>query len=149
MLEKSKTTNASLLLIDMEDSVHLEMKEEARKMTRRYIQAQHLDSKLKEITEAMAPSTFIFPRVNDISTGMFTEDITKLVTEETKHLVHGFLVCKTNTTKDYQEMDLVLQDLEKSVGVPTNTYKLIFLIETPEGFTNMKEIFTGKLNLRG
>jgi hypothetical protein len=49
-----------------------------------------IDSKLSEISSKMPPSTYIFPRPNDLETGWFHDDITGVVCQDTKTKIHGF-----------------------------------------------------------
>jgi len=75
-----------------------------------------LDSKLQEMREKLPNSTYIFPRPNDLDTGLFHDDINGVLCEKTKNMIDGFCIPKVNNVEMVQE-----------IGKLTAYYVLIFV----------------------
>jgi len=86
----------------------------------------------------------VFPRVNEVSSDMFHKDVSALLTQDSKYLIHGFMVPKVNTSSDMQQIDEYLLQHEKKLKMPDYNYKLMVLFETTEGFSNIKKILKGR-----
>jgi citrate lyase beta subunit len=81
MLKKCVTTKATLLVPDMEDSVPVDEKPKSRGM---------IKDKIKWIREnTFSPRVVITPRTNGVFTGLFQDDVRKVLSEDTIASIDG------------------------------------------------------------
>ncbi len=112
-LEKAAHTDADALILDVEDSVPLPNKPEARQNIKKY-----LDSGIYRQQ--------IFIRVNAMDTGMLPEDLRWT----THQAVTGFMFTKVCDGRDVQYFDRLLTQSERDAGLEAGKFKMCPLIET-------------------
>lgn len=124
LLESSVRREADVLLLDVEDSVPPELKQEARNNIIGFAQRTDLGGKM------------LFPRVNDRESGELLKDATQLTIPG----IHGFMYPKATCGQDVYFFCKLLETIEYEKGYPIGTFKIIVLIETTGAVINIKEI---------
>lgn len=114
------------MLLDIEDSVPLCDKQQARDNIKAFVKRDDLNGKL------------IFPRVNDRESGELLKDLYQLTIEG----VTGFMYPKATKGEDIYFLGKLLETIEYEKHIPIGTFKIIPLIETAGAIVNIKEICT-------
>ncbi|MDR1056211.1 MAG: CoA ester lyase [Prevotellaceae bacterium] len=131
LMESAFTSNADVLLLDIEDSVQPDSKKQkARDNIIQYIQ----NNKFK--------NRKIFPRVNDRESGHLLKDVYQLTIDG----IEGFMYPKAKKGEDIYFFGKLLETIEAEKGFPIGTFKIIPLIETTGAIINIKEICEACLN---
>lgn len=125
---------------DIEDSVPISEKAVAR---------QNISEQLKFIREnCMNPSEVVItPRVNDLHDehgGIYQTDIDQIFLSKKykNHMyVDGILLPKCDTAVDIETCDEDMEYIEKTLGIPHCSLKIIPCIESTLGFMNIEKIF--------
>lgn len=112
-LEKAKNFNADALILDLEDSVPYQYKEQARK-------------NIKEFLDANAFFQQVYIRVNALETGLLLEDLKWMLHEN----VNGFMFSKAEDENDIRYFDQLLNQLENDFSFEKGKFKMCPLIET-------------------
>ena len=97
-----------------------------------------IKSKLAEMRKTLPKHTLIFPRPNDLETGLYYDDVKATVSEH----IDGFCIPKVNNKSDILELCDSMAELESSNNLEKGSLKIIPQIETAESFINMNDIFT-------
>ena len=126
LLDSSLRRDADVLLLDIEDSVPVEDKQQAR------------DNIKEFVTRPEAQGKLIFPRVNDRESGELLKDLYQLTVDG----IAGFMYPKSTKEEDVYFVGKLLETIEYEKGIPVGTFKLIPLIETAGAIVNIKEICT-------
>lgn len=126
LLDSSVRRDADVLLLDIEDSVPLCDKQQARDNIKAFVKRDDLKGK------------FIFPRVNDRESGELLKDLYQLTIEG----VTGFMYPKATKGEDIYFLGKLLETIEYEKHIPIGTFKIIPLIETAGAIVNIKEICT-------
>ena len=126
LLESSIKRDADVLLLDIEDSVPIPEKQQARENIKEFVKRKDLQGKL------------IFPRVNDRESGELLKDAHQLTIEG----VHGFMYPKATKGEDIYFFGKLLETIEYEKGLPIGTFKIIPLIETTGAVMNIQDICT-------
>ncbi len=124
LLDSATRRDADVLLLDLEDSVPVFDKQQARDNIKEFVKRNDLSGKL------------IFPRVNDRESGELLKDLTQLSIEG----VDGFLYPKSTKGEDIYFVGKLLETIEYEKHIPVGTFKLMALIETAGAIVNIKEI---------
>ena len=124
LLDSSTRRDADVLLLDLEDSVPVFDKQQARDNIKEFVKRDDLNGKL------------IFPRVNDRESGELLKDLTQLTIEG----VNGFLYPKSTKGEDIYFVGKLLETIEYEKHIPVGTFKLMALIETAGAIVNIKDI---------
>ena len=124
LLDSSVKRDADVLLLDIEDSVPITDKQQARDNVKEFVRRSDLDGKL------------IFPRVNDRESGELLKDAYQLTIEG----VHGFMYPKATQGEDIYFFGKLLETIEYEKGIPVGTFKIIPLIETAGAVMNIQAI---------
>lgn len=122
-LDKMRTAGASGYILDLEDSVDESMKAVARDRARMYIDRDGATLQL-------------YVRVNGIRTTAFAEDVRAVV----RPGLRGLILPKVERPEDLQEVDVLLDDLEKASGLDTRTVRILASIESAVGAHNIEAI---------
>ena len=120
--KKACKTKADAVILDLEDSVIEESKQQARDVIKRNI-------KLFEKFE-------IFIRLNDRDSGFLEQDIDQLSLEE----VTGFIFPKSYGKQDIEFIDNLIHRNEKQKEFVKDKFKLIPIIETASAVLHAEEI---------
>lgn len=126
LLDSSLRRDADVLLLDIEDSVPLVDKQQAR------------DNIKEFVTRPDAQGKMIFPRVNDLESGELLKDLYQLTISG----ISGFMYPKSTKEEDVYFVGKLLETIEYEKNIPVGTFKLIPLIETVGAIVNIKEICT-------
>lgn len=124
LLDSSIKRDADVLLLDIEDSVPMPEKQQARENIKEFVKRKDLQGKL------------IFPRVNDRESGELLKDAHQLTIEG----VHGFMYPKATKGEDIYFFGKLLETIEYEKGLPIGTFKIIPLIETTGAVMNIQDI---------
>jgi len=124
LLDSSVRRDADVLLLDIEDSVPVTEKQQARDNIKAFVRRDDLNGKL------------IFPRVNDRESGELLKDLYQL----TIGGISGFMYPKSEKEEDVYFVGKLLETIEYEKGLPIGTFKLIPLIETAGAVMNIQEI---------
>ena len=126
LLDSSVRRDADVLLLDIEDSVPICDKQQARDNIKAFVKRDDLNGKL------------IFPRVNDRESGELLKDLYQLTIEG----VTGFMYPKATKGEDIYFLGKLLETIEYEKHIPIGTFKIIPLIETAGAIVNIMEICT-------
>ena len=114
LLDSSLRRDADVLLLDIEDSVPVVDKQQARDNIKEFVKRPEAQGKL------------IFPRVNDRESGELLKDLYQLTIPG----VTGFMYPKSTKEEDVYFVGKLLETIEYEKHIPVGTFKLIPLIET-------------------
>jgi len=123
-IDKGLDSDVDALILDLEDSVSQELKEEAR--------LQIIDYSKKDLLEGKT----VFIRINEINSINFIEDISKVILPG----IDGIMPSKINDEKDIEYLDRLLLFFERKNGLPDNKISLAPLIETASAVARVNEI---------
>lgn len=126
LLDSSVKREADLLILDIEDSVPITEKQQARENIKKFVKRDDLNGKL------------IFPRVNDRESGELLKDAYQLTIDG----VSGFMYPKATKGEDIYFFGKLLETIEYEKGIPVGTFKIIPLIETAGAVMNIQDICT-------
>ena len=126
LLDSSLRRDADVLLLDIEDSVPVVDKQQAR------------DNIKEFVTRPEAQGKLIFPRVNDRESGELLKDLYQLTIPG----ITGFMYPKSTKEEDIYFVGKLLETIEYEKSIPVGTFKLIPLIETAGAIVEIKEICT-------
>src|ERR687891_422978 len=114
MLEKAMDLTPDALVPDLEDSVPVDEKAQARQITASFL-------------PRLAPlGPLLIPRMNALDTGWLEDDLAAVVGPH----VFGVSVGKIYTPQDVRVISDIMARLEKQAGVPVGQTKLVLWIET-------------------
>lgn len=133
MLEKALGCTPDAFVPDMEDSVPLEEKRNARATTASFL------PRLAQ-TDAL-----VIPRVNARDTGLLEDDLAAVVGPH----IDGVSVGKINTPQDISYIDDLLADLETRAGVPVGHTKILPWIETAMAIVHCYAILSASPRMAG
>lgn len=125
MLEKAASYGADALILDLEDSVPLERKDEARAMVHAYI------------TDTIG-ETVNFVRVNALETGLLEDDLAAVVGPG----LAGIQYPKTDSPDTVVALDQMLSRRERECALPDGSVELIVGIESVAGVYRCYDILS-------
>ena len=102
LLDSSVKRDSDVLLLDIEDSVPITEKQQARDNIEEFVKRDDLKGKL------------IFPRVNDRESGELLKDAHQLTIDG----VHGFMYPKATKGEDIYFFGKLLETIEYEKGIP-------------------------------
>ena len=118
-IAKAISSDADVLIFDLEDSVKLSNKKKAR---------ENLKKKIKNIKKK------VFIRVNTLNHNNFKKDV---ISSNLKN-VYGFVIPKCESSNYLSsQINIIKKNFEKK-------FKLILLIESPKGLLNLEKILVKK-----
>ena len=113
MLERARTFNADVIMVDLEDSVPAGEKANARKLAAEWV------------SELQRQGKRVMVRVNSLDTGLTREELAAVIGP---HL-YGVSIGKAASARDLQEVDRIITPLEAAAGLAPGQVKLIPWIE--------------------
>ena len=125
-VKKAVTTEADVIIIDLEDSVPLSEKESCRSLVREKI-VQH-------------PERIMLVRVNSLGTPFIEGDLEEAITQD----VTGIVLPKVERPDDIHEINNLLHKVEKKGGFPKGSIRVFPLIESAAGVQRIYEIVSTK-----
>ena len=123
-MDKAPKYGADALLLDLEDSVPIAEKDEARKTVRAGIERLH---------KRGVP---VIVRVNGVTTGLTGEDVEAIVTEG----LVAIAIPKLEFAEEVLKVDAWIELFEQKAGLPKNTVEIVALPETARGIMNAYEL---------
>ncbi|RLC53895.1 MAG: CoA ester lyase [Candidatus Cloacimonadota bacterium] len=127
-VDKAINTDADAVIIDLEDSVPLDQKEEIRPGVHRKL-VEHKKRK-------------IIVRVNALDSEFIKGDLESIILEN----LFGIMVPKVEDPFHIQEINGLILDLETSKGIKQGSIWIIPLIESAKGIQNIFRILSQKIN---
>jgi len=124
MITKAATLPADAIILDLEDAVPLPDKPTARIMVR--------DS----IKGVKSGGAYVFVRVNALSTKLTSEDLRFVVAKD----LDGVMLAKTETKSDIVELDGMLTEEERALGLKPQSLAIVPLSESARSVVNAYEI---------
>ncbi|MDH6229514.1 citrate lyase subunit beta/citryl-CoA lyase [Mesorhizobium soli] len=118
-LEKGFSSEADVVIMDLEDSVAAENKANARKIAAEFLAARQAQK-----------GPIVYVRVNDLSTGLTDDDLAALVPARPA----GIMLPKSNSGADVQQLAVKLRVHEAENGLPDGGIAILPIItETAAG----------------
>lgn len=134
-LNKSLTSGADALILDLEDSVAADNKSEGRKITAEFIKA-HAQSD-------DCPTLFV--RINDLETAFWETDLDAIVETAPR----GLILPKARSGDDVHRLSIALDHLETRAGLDAGSIELIVLTtEVPIALLQMASFVDSSARLR-
>jgi len=127
MLEKAQGLAADALFMDLEDAVAPVAKEQAR------------ENIIAALNEGGYGSKILSVRVNDWSTPWTTQDVTSIL-QGAGSVLDCIMLPKVQTAEQVVELDSLITNLEKSLGLPVGRIGIEAQIETALGLTHVNAI---------
>ena len=124
MLERASGLKPDAFIPDMEDSVPIDEKANAREVTASYL------------AKLAAGGVPVIPRVNSLDTGLLDDDLAAVVGEQ----VFGVSVGKIETPQDIATISAKLDALEGRAGIEVGSVRLVPWIETAMAILHLYEI---------
>ncbi|HUU81203.1 MAG TPA: CoA ester lyase [Acidobacteriota bacterium] len=125
-VEKAVTTEADVIIIDLEDAVPLSEKESCRSLVREKI-LRH-------------PDRIMLVRVNSLDTPFIEGDLEEAIAQG----VTGIVLPKVGRPDDIREINNLLHKVEKKGGFPEGSIRVFPLIESAAGVQHIYEIVSTK-----
>ena len=125
-IEKSKTLDADIICLDLEDSVPPNQKPLAREMIRGALSER----------KSYHSSSALYVRINSVDSGFAVEDLSASVQQG----IEGIIVPKVNTEDTIIDTARLVSKLEQERGIVNGHIKLIASIETAQGVLNAYDI---------
>lgn len=126
LVEKAPGYGADAYIIDLEDSVPLEQKADARQITRHYVE------------DFARRGLVTYVRVNDASSGDLDRDLDAIVCSG----LAGIQLPKSDAPADVEAADRALTQLERDRGLPKGSVEIIVSLETAAGVFYAQQILT-------
>ncbi|MCL4385947.1 MAG: CoA ester lyase [Cyanobacteria bacterium] len=123
MLDKINILEPDAFVLDLEDSVPVEEKQQARENVRNKL--LNYDSNRQ-----------IFIRINDLKSVIAFEDIDKTLDLN----FSGYIVPKFESIKDLEKLNIYISKKELLLKKKLNSLKLILMVETPLGFLELERL---------
>jgi citrate lyase subunit beta/citryl-CoA lyase len=124
MLERALGVAPDAYIPDMEDSVPVDEKENARNVVASFL------PKLSET------GRFVIPRVNSLDTGLLEDDLAAVVGP----YIYGVSVGKISSVEDIRQVSEIILGLEKKAGIEEGSVKIVPWIETAMAVVKCYEI---------
>lgn len=124
MLDRAVGLKPDAFVLDLEDSVPIDEKANAREVTASYL------------PQFAATGVPVIPRVNSLDTGLLEADLEAVVGPH----IFGVSVGKIDTPAHVLEVAKTLQRLEVSMGLPIGATKLVPWIESASAIVHVHDI---------
>ena len=133
MLERASGLKPDAFIPDMEDSVPIDEKANAREVTGAY---------LARLAQSGTP---VIPRVNSLDTGLLDDDLAAVVGNH----IFGVSVGKIYSPEDIATISEKLESLESRAGMEAGSVRLLPWIETASAIVNVYEICSASPRIVG
>ncbi len=124
MLERARSFDADVIMVDLEDSVPPGEKAAARDMARKWAPALHAEGKQ------------VMVRVNSLDTGLTRSELEAVVCPA----LHGVSLGKVESVRDIRTLDGLLSPLEAASGMDAGALRVIPWIETAKAVWDARSI---------
>ncbi len=126
MLEKAKTFDADIIMVDLEDSVPTTQKLAAIPIAQKWSQHLHESGKT------------VMVRLNALDTGFTKNEMDHMASE----YILGFSVGKISSANDVKTIDQMLSEVESKKLLSPGSLKFIAWIESAKAIMNLQDIST-------
>lgn len=133
MLQKAMGCFPDAFVPDLEDSVPMEEKTNAREVTASWL------PQLAQVGPA------VIPRVNSMDTGLLEDDLAAVIGPH----VQGVSVGKIHTPQDIEHISGIIAALEKQAGIAVGQIRLVPWIETAMAIVHVYDICTASPRIVG
>ena len=124
MLERAKSFDADIIMVDLEDSVPPGEKVNARDMAREWVPVLCAEGKR------------VMVRVNSLDTGLTRAELEAVVSPD----LHGISLGKVESVRDIRTVDGLLSPLEAAAGMESGSLRIIPWIETAKAMWDARAI---------
>ena len=124
MLERARSFDADIIMVDLEDSVPPGEKTAARDMAREWVPALRNEGKR------------VMVRVNSLDTGLTRAELETVVSPD----LHGISLGKVESVRDIRTVDTLLAPLEAAAGLEVGSLRIIPWIETAKAMWDARAI---------
>ena len=124
MLERARSFNADVIMVDLEDSVPPGEKVNAREMATEWVPALRREGKR------------VMVRVNSLDTGLTRPELEALVSPD----LYGISLGKVESIWNMRDAERMLGNIEPAAGVEPGSVKIIPWIETAKAHTEARQI---------
>ena len=124
MLERARSFDADIIMVDLEDSVPPGEKVAARDMAREWVPALRAEGKR------------VMVRVNSLDTGLTRAELETVVSPS----LHGISLGKVESVRDIRTVDSLLAPLEAAAGIEVGSLRIIPWIETAKAVWDARAI---------
>ena len=124
MLKKALILSPDAYIPDLEDSVPIDQKNNAREITSSFI------------PKLNSTGTAVIPRINPMSSGLFEKDLEAVVGPH----IFGLSIGKVNCTEDVLNISTAIESQEKKTGLNVGVLKLVLWLETAKAIVNAYQI---------
>jgi citrate lyase subunit beta/citryl-CoA lyase len=126
MLERARTFNADIIMVDLEDSVPPGEKVNARGMAQEWVLQLRQEGKK------------VMVRCNSLDTGLTRDELAAVISPD----LHGVSVGKTESAWDVLEIDRLITGYESARNLEPGQIKLIVWIESAKAVLNVMSMAT-------
>lgn len=123
-IEKSLTLNADTIILELEDGVAYNQKEQARQNVRQALEKLDFGASERLV------------RINAIDTGLFKLDLNTTLPGKPD----GYLIPKVENAHTVRQVSRLIGAWEKQAEWPNGTIRLLVIIESALGVMNLREI---------
>ncbi len=131
MLERAKSFDADIIMVDLEDSVPPGEKVNARAMAREWVPVLRAEGKR------------VMVRVNSLDTGLTRAELEAVVSPD----LHGISLGKVESVRNIRTVDSLLSPLEAAAGMEVGTLRIIPWIETAKAMWDARAIAESSLRV--
>ena len=124
MLDRARSFDADVIMVDLEDSVPPGEKEAARNLAREWVPALHGEGKR------------VMVRVNSLDTGLTRAELEAVVCPE----LYGVSLGKVESVRDIRTVDGLVCPLETAAGIEVGSLRIIPWIETASAVWDARAI---------
>ena len=124
-LNKAKILNADIVCLDLEDSVPIAEKDQARQLI-----------KVGLATRSTYRTKNIYIRINSFDSGLIFDDLKAVIQKG----IDGIVLPKVNHENEISVVDRILSTLEQEIGIQEKTIKIGASIESAKGVVNSYSI---------
>jgi citrate lyase subunit beta / citryl-CoA lyase len=142
-LRKAMGSGADALILDLEDAVAVNQKQQARKTLTAFLNELGVESAAQADPSGHLPSVWV--RINQGDDGL--DDIAA-VTRAAGSRLAGIYVPKTETLAQLSEVDRSLSIAELGSGLPANAIQVCALLETPQSIFDARLLAFGPRVMR-
>lgn len=124
-LNKAKILNADIVCLDLEDSVPIAEKDQARQLIKAAL-----------ATRSTYRTKNIYVRINSFDSGLTFNDLKAVIQKG----IDGIVLPKVNNENEISVVDRILSTLEQEIGIQEKTIKIGASIESAKGVVNSYSI---------
>ena len=124
MLERARSFNADIIMVDLEDSVPLAEKVNARELAREWVPRLRNEGKR------------VMVRVNSLNTGLPRDELDAVISPA----LNGISIGKAGSAWDLQQVDRIIGPLESAAGLEPGSIKIIPWIESARAIMNVQQM---------